>query len=137
MDNVSPETRSRVMRQVRSTRNRSTEWRVRSILIRAGIRGWKLNPQEIAGRPDFAFPVERLLVFVDGCFWHGCPKCKRRPHSNNEYWDPKIQRNRKRDHATTTQLKRAGWDVVRIWEHQLHRTEWLLSKIKSHLGRSG
>jgi DNA mismatch endonuclease (patch repair protein) len=104
MDTVSPETRSRVMARVRSQRNRSTEWRLRACLIRAGIRGWKLNPPDIHGKPDFAFREQRLLLFVDGCYWHGCPKCYRRPSSNMDYWDAKVTRYRSRDAKTTAQL---------------------------------
>lgn len=133
MDTVSPATRSRVMAQVRSQRNRSTEWRLRACLIRAGIRGWKLNPLDIPGKPDFVFRDERLIVFVDGCYWHGCPKCYRRPSSNTEYWDAKVAGNRARDAKVASQLKRDGWRVLRIWEHQLNDLNSVLGKIKRHL----
>lgn len=73
MDTVSPEIRSRVMAKVRSHRNRSTEWRLRSALVRVGIRGWTLNMADLIGKPDFVFPIQRLVMFVDGCFWHGWP----------------------------------------------------------------
>jgi DNA mismatch endonuclease (patch repair protein) len=130
MDTVSPETRSRVMAQVRSQRNRSTEWRLRALLIQAGIRGWKLNPAEIQGKPDFAFCGQRVLVFVDGCYWHGCPRCYRRPSSHTEYWDAKILKNRARDRKTAAQLKQDGWRVLRIWEHQLTAVDSVLKKIR-------
>ncbi|MGA2723419.1 MAG: very short patch repair endonuclease [Bryobacteraceae bacterium] len=133
MDTVSPETRSRVMAQVRSQRNRSTEWRLRACLIQAGIRGWKLNPQDIDGKPDFAFPGRRVLLFVDGCYWHGCPRCYRRPSSHTDYWDAKVRRNRARDRRTTARLKRDGWRVLRIWEHQLSATDLILGRIKAAL----
>jgi len=133
MDTVSPEVRSRVMTQVRSQRNRSTEWRLRACLIRAGIRGWKLNPSDIHGKPDFAFRDQRVLLFVDGCYWHGCPKCYRRPSSHTEYWDAKVRRNRARDRKTAARLKRAGWRVLRIWEHQLSATDLIIGKIRAAL----
>jgi DNA mismatch endonuclease, patch repair protein len=133
MDTVPPEIRSRVMAKVRSQRNRSTEWRVRAALIRAGIRGWKLNPHDIPGKPDFAFRDERVLVFVDGCYWHGCPKCYRRPSSNRSYWDAKIARNRDRDLRTVARLKRDGWRVLRIWEHQLADIRQTVRKIQAAL----
>jgi DNA mismatch endonuclease (patch repair protein) len=107
------------MARVKSQRNRSTEWRLRASLIRAGIRGWQLNPADIPGKPDFAFRAERVLVFVDGCFWHGCPKCKRTPSSNTEYWSAKIERNRRRDRRNTSALRKDGWNVLRVWEHDL------------------
>jgi DNA mismatch endonuclease (patch repair protein) len=133
MDTVSRETRSRVMAQVRSQRNRSTEWRLRGALVRAGVRGWKLNAPDILGKPDFAFEKQRLALFIDGCYWHGCPKCYRRPSSNTEYWDAKVARNRQRDARTTAQLKREGWRVMRIWEHQLSALDAVLRKIERAL----
>ena len=129
MDTVSPEVRSRVMARVRSQRNRSTEWRLRASLVRAGVRGWKLSPNGILGKPDFAFRKQRLLLFVDGCYWHGCSKCYRRPSSHEEYWDRKVARNRERDRRTTAQLKQDGWRVLRIWEHQLGAMDAVLRGI--------
>jgi DNA mismatch endonuclease, patch repair protein len=121
------------MAQVRSQRNRSTEWRLRARLIRAGIRGWTLNPKDILGKPDFVFAEQRLLLFVDGCYWHGCPKCYRRPSSNTAYWDAKVARNRNRDTKATAQLKREGWHVMRIWEHQLANMGPLMKKLETAL----
>jgi DNA mismatch endonuclease, patch repair protein len=134
MDTISRAMRSRVMAQVRSQRNRSTEWRLRASLIQSGIRGWKLNPPDILGKPDFAFLEERLLLFVDGCYWHGCPKCYRRPSSNTDYWDAKVARNRARDAKTVAQLKRQEWRLLRIWEHQLTTTAPVIAKIRAALG---
>ena len=133
MDTVSTEIRSRVMAQVRSERNRSTEWRLRASLMRAGIRGWKLNPTDLLGKPDFVFREQRLLLFVDGCYWHGCPMCYRRPSSNTEYWDAKVARNRSRDKKTTARLKRDGWRVMRIWEHQLANMTPVMKHIEEAL----
>jgi DNA mismatch endonuclease (patch repair protein) len=137
MDSVSRETRSRVMAQVRSNRNRSTEWRVRACLIRSGIRGWTLNSAGLIGKPDFVFPMQRLVVFVDGCFWHGCPRCYRRPASHTEYWDAKRARNRARDKKVTSGLKKEGWNVLRIWEHQLSAMDAVVEKIQSLLEQEG
>jgi DNA mismatch endonuclease (patch repair protein) len=129
MDTVSPEIRSSVMAKVRSQRNRSTEWRLRSALARAGIRGWMLNVGDIPGKPDFLFPAQRLAVFVDGCFWHGCPACQRTPSSNVEYWSGKIERNRNRDRAVRVSLKKDGWRVLRIWEHELGKMDRVVARI--------
>lgn len=129
MDTVSVETRSAVMAKVKSRGTRSTEWRLRASLIRAGVRGWTVNPQALPGSPDFVFPAEALVVFTDGCFWHGCCKCKRIPSSNVDYWDRKIQRNRRRDRAVTAQLRRDGWTVLRLWEHQLKSPRTAISRI--------
>ncbi len=122
MDKVSSETRSRVMARVRSIRNRSTEWKIRAALIRAGVRGWKLNAKDVPGRPDFSFSAQRIAVFLDGCFWHGCRKCRRIPASNTEYWNAKISRNRLRDRKVSATLREDGWHVLRVWEHEIARS---------------
>jgi DNA mismatch endonuclease (patch repair protein) len=69
-------------------------------------------------RPDIAFTARRVAVFVDGCFWHSCPQHGSKPAVNVGYWDPKLRRNVERDRAADTALAAAGWEVVRIWEHE-------------------
>lgn len=110
--------RSQVMAAIRSRGNKDTELKLASILRAAGIRGWRRHPP-LPGRPDFIFRHERLAVFVDGCFWHGCPKHGRKPGSNRAYWLPKLRRNRARDAAVKLSLCSAGWTVIRLWEHDL------------------
>jgi DNA mismatch endonuclease (patch repair protein) len=83
-----------------------------------GITGWRRH-RPLFGKPDFIFPQQRLAVFVDGCFWHGCPRCYARPKSNRKLWDTKIAVNRARDRKVNRTLRRDGWNVVRIWEHAL------------------
>lgn len=134
MDSVSPETRSKVMAKVLSQRNKSTEWRLRASLIRSAIRGWTMNAPDLCGKPDFVFRTKRVVVFVDGCFWHGCSACQRFPSSNIGYWDSKIARNRKRDRSVTAQLRRDGWKVLRIWEHQLRSLSPIVQRIERALG---
>ncbi len=107
------------MSSVRGARNRSTEWRLRSALVRAGLKGWRVTPSSLPGKPDFAFDRKKLAVFADGCFWHGCPKCYRRPKSRRGFWDAKVRENIARDHSKRACLRRMGWRVVRIWEHEL------------------
>jgi DNA mismatch endonuclease (patch repair protein) len=123
------------MAQVRSQRNRSTEWRLRSALVRAGIRDWTLNPADVEGKPDFVFPALRMAVFVDGCFWHGCPKCLRLPSSNVSYWERKIEKNRIRDKRVSATLRRRGWSVMRIWECELTKLNSVVAKIQRRLSR--
>jgi len=72
-------------------------------------------------RPDFVFPKLKLAIFVDGCFWHGCPKHATKPSSNREFWRRKLSGNKVRDGVVTRTLRRAGWRVLRIWEHDLSR----------------
>jgi DNA mismatch endonuclease (patch repair protein) len=68
------------------------------------------------------FGAQRVAIFVDGCFWHGCPVCRRAPNSNQAYWERKVDRNRRRDRRITRRLRKEHWKVVRIWEHQLQRS---------------
>jgi DNA mismatch endonuclease (patch repair protein) len=85
-------------------------------------------------RPDFVFPKERVIVLVDGCFWHGCPTCFKAPKTNQHYWGPKIAANRLRDRTATRVLRQAGWKVVRIWEHDLSCASRALRRIEAALG---
>ena len=114
-----PPQRSKAMQSVRGKENRTTEQCLRLGLVRAGVRGWTVRPSGYAGSPDFFFAARRLAVFVDGCFWHGCPRCGHLPRTNGEFCKAKIERNRKRDKRTYVQLKKQGIDVVRFWEHEL------------------
>lgn len=126
MTDIWPKTkRSEVMGMVRAKGNRSTELRLIAIFQELAITGWRRN-QDLPGKPDFVFRRQRLCVFVDGCFWHGCPECYRRPASNQQYWDAKVERNRARDRKVDRELGDRGWRCLRIWEHQLRlrdRTE--------------
>lgn len=106
------------MAAVRSTGNKLTETKLISIFRRHGIKGWRRH-LPLKGRPDFTFPSQRLIVFVDGCFWHGCPKHLRMPTNNRSYWKKKIAGNMARDRSNTTQLRMSGWKVIRVWEHEL------------------
>ena len=110
--------RSLVMAAIRSRGNKDTELKLTLILRSAGITGWRRH-QPVAGHPDFIFRRERLAVFVDGCFWHGCRWHCRMPKSRTEFWNPKIARNKKRDHTVNALLRKCGWRVLRIWEHSL------------------
>ncbi|MHB8974086.1 MAG: PDDEXK family nuclease [Pirellulaceae bacterium] len=85
------------MRAVRGRGNKSTETRLRLALVRAGISGWRLHAKEVHGKPDFFFPAASLAVFVDGCFWHGCPRCGHIPKAHALFWRTKIDRNKHRD----------------------------------------
>jgi DNA mismatch endonuclease (patch repair protein) len=73
----------------------------------------------LPGKPDIVMPHRHIAIFVDGCFWHGCPRCGHIPKTNEAYWRAKITRNKKRDRKSTKELKTLGYRVVRIWECQL------------------
>lgn len=118
-DSFDKATRSRVMSRIRSGGNRSTERRFRAALASRGVRGWIVRPAGVAGRPDILFPRRRVAVFLDGCFWHGCPEHFKPPSSNRAYWSQKIAVNRERDRGASDFLKAEGMRVVRLWEHEL------------------
>lgn len=124
-DPLSPEERSERMSRVRGTGNRSTEGWVEEVLVEQGIEGWIKHPGDIPGKPDFYFPENHLAVFVDGCFWHACPTCGRIPKSRVEFWKGKIEENRRRDNRTRRNLRRQGYHVMRIWEHELRAGRWV------------
>ena len=90
------------------------------LLKAVGIIGWRRG-LKIFGNPDFVFSKIKLAVFVDGCFWHGCPRCYSEPKSNRAFWRRKITTNRKRDLAVKRALRKSGWRVMRIWQHELKR----------------
>lgn len=122
--------RSEVMSRIRSHGNAATELRLVALMREARITGWRrhlaLTVRRVLLRsavalvvrvkPDFVFRRERVAVFVDGCYWHGCPVHYRRPKENRKFWDAKILRNRTRDRLVTRELRRAGWTVLRMWE---------------------
>jgi DNA mismatch endonuclease (patch repair protein) len=129
--------RSEVMSLIRGRGNKDTEVALAKFFRRNKITGWRRN-QKIFGKPDFVFRQERLALFVDGCFWHGCPKHETRPKSNRAFWRRKLSANKNRDILVTRTLRRAGWRVLRIWEHELARRNEnrLLQRIKIRLIRS-
>lgn len=97
------------------------ELALRSELHRRGLRFRKDGALRPAGRlrhVDIVFPRVKLAVFVDGCFWHGCPEHGNKPRANTEYWSVKLARNVARDAQVNAELEDAGWTVVRVWEHE-------------------
>jgi DNA mismatch endonuclease (patch repair protein) len=138
--------RSRLMARIRSRGNARTELALARVFRTHGITGWrrhvplalaapssKAQAQKRKGgargatlptarvRPDFVFPQRRLAVFVDGCFWHGCPRHATQPKGNAAFWRRKFAANIARDRRVDRALRRAGWRVLRIWEHALRR----------------
>jgi DNA mismatch endonuclease (patch repair protein) len=124
--------RSQVMAAIRSRGNKDTELKLAAILRAAGITGWRRH-QAVPGHPDFIFRRERLALFVDGCFWHGCRWHCRMPVGNRPYWQQKITRNALRDQTTNKLLRQRGWRVLRIWGHSLEAPQSVVAKITSEL----
>ena len=117
MDNLTKKQRSLCMSHIKS-KDTAVELRFRKYIWGKGMRGYRVK-NEIAGKPDLYLPKARIAVFVDGCFWHKCPKCFIRPKSKNKYWDSKIKNNIKRDKKINSSLKKQGVLVVRFWEHEI------------------
>jgi DNA mismatch endonuclease (patch repair protein) len=154
-DVFSKKKRSEVMSRIRSRGNKQTEVALARLLRRHKITGWRrhlkirvtsdlwrvtrkqrvqdLSPvtrhSSLAVRPDFVFRRTKLAVFVDGCFWHGCPRHGTKPKGNASFWLKKISGNQARDLLVNRALRRANWRVLRIWEHDLAR------KKEAHLTR--
>lgn len=129
--------RSEVMAAVRGKGNRSTEMRMVTLFREYGITGWRRH-QSLPGRPDFIFRKEKVAIFVDGCFWHGCPRCYRAPATRKKFWAAKIGENRRRDRRVSRELRSAGWSVLRVWECSLRkRPEAVLARILRKLEERG
>src|SRR5437016_433432 len=105
------QSRPALMSSIRSRNNKGTELRLLSILKRMRISGWRRHVR-LPGRPDFAFRQERLAIFIDGCFWHGCPRCYKEPRENRAFWKMKMVNNRARDCRVTQELRARGWTVL-------------------------
>jgi DNA mismatch endonuclease (patch repair protein) len=137
-DIYDPVKRSHVMSRVRGSGNHATELRVIEIFRNHGIRGWRRNVP-LVGRPDFVFRKQRLAVFIDGCFWHGCSKHGTIPRTNRNFWEEKLTRNKIRDRITNSSLRSNGWRVLRIWQHELQKRNEcvVVRRIRSALTRGG
>ena len=134
--------RSQVMARIKGRGNKDTELALMKLLRRHHITGWRRHveirgravlpggpefraaqqrPPVFRVRPDFVFPKLKLAVFVDGCFWHACPKHATQPKGNAAFWKKKLAANKARDCRVNQTLRKAGWRVVRVWEHELRR----------------
>ena len=141
-DVFSKSKRSEVMSRIRSRGNKDTEIVLAKILRRHKITGWRRHLQingraallrspnikaarqhrpTVRVRPDFVFPKLKLALFVDGCFWHCCPKHSNLPVNNRPFWERKLEANRRRDRVVSRTLRAKGWAVLRVWEHELSR----------------
>ena len=149
--------RSEVMARIRSRGNRDTELALARLLRRHGITGWRRHVPilgraalrrgpdfgaarqhrpTVRVRPDFVFRAARAVIFVDGCFWHRCPRHATQPKNNRAFWRKKLAGNQQRDRRVHRALRRAGWRVVRIWECELaKRPEVWIRRVEQALNR--
>ena len=128
--------RSAVMAAIRGSGNVATELRLMALMRAHGITGWRRKTR-IFGKPDFVFRAVKVAVFVDGCFWHACPRHGTRPAGNRAFWKAKLARNVERDRQVTRALRKAGWAVLRVWEHDLAAKHWprIARRVARVLGR--
>jgi DNA mismatch endonuclease (patch repair protein) len=132
-DNLKPEDRLKTMRAVKG-KGTKLERRLWAMLAGMGLKGWRKNVSDISGKPDVVFSSQRMVIFIDGCFWHGCPICSRKlPQTNREYWERKINRNIELAKLHNEQLQRDGWTVVRIWEHEMTNKAIIRARIRCAL----
>ena len=117
-DRYRKEIRSRIMSRIRS-RQTEPEIAFRRYLWQRGWRGYRINLKNLPGKPDIVYTSKKVAIFIDGCFWHKCPRCFVEPKTNKNYWIPKIERNIERDLEQNNLLRNLGWSVVRIWEHEI------------------
>jgi DNA mismatch endonuclease (patch repair protein) len=127
VDNLTEEQRSRTMSRIRSKWTMQ-EKRIHRYLKKAKVKH-NMHPH-ISGNPDIILPEKKIAVFLHGCFWHKCPKHYKAPKTHKNYWLPKIERNVERDKNNSRILKKEGWRVVRIWEHEIkHNLEQSVKKL--------
>jgi DNA mismatch endonuclease (patch repair protein) len=134
MDRVSRKVRSRMMSKVKS-RNSKIELGLRKVLWRKGLR-YRTNVSKLVGKPDLANVKRGFVIFVDSCFWHGCPKHFSIPVSRRKFWRKKLERNKSRDIEVSNYYHSQGWRIFRIWEHQIDKDvdsvcDWILSALRT------
>jgi DNA mismatch endonuclease (patch repair protein) len=117
VDVLTPAQRKLNMSKIKG-KDTSPEIKIRKLLFSNGVRGYRIN-YNLPGKPDIAFPGKRVAVFIDGCFWHKCPIHFQEPDTRKEFWINKINRNVERDKEINRRLEEIGWEVIRVWEHQV------------------
>lgn len=128
------EATSRVMSANRA-KNTGPELILRKALRSQNIVGYKLHKKDIPGRPDISFGPEKLAIFINGCFWHRCPKCRLPlPGSNKDFWKEKFARNKKRDGLKVKKLQALGWRTLTFWECEVEENpKRLVSRVQAFL----
>jgi len=119
MDNLTKKQRSYCMSRIKN-RDTKAELNFRKYIWSRGLKGYRIKAK-ISGKPDLYFSKKKIAVFVDGCFWHKCPKCFVKPKSKKRYWNKKIERNVKRDKEINSKLKKQKTAVLRFWEHEIKK----------------
>lgn len=123
--------RSDIMSKAKDRGNAATELRLIRIFRENKITGWRRHVK-LFGSPDFVFSKARLAIFIDGCFWHGCPLHATFPKTNYAFWKKKLEENKARDKVVNGKLKSKGWHVLRIWQHELYDSKNIVKRIRSY-----
>lgn len=118
-DKFSKETRSKIMSSIHG-KNTKPEVIIRKILWSGGER-YRIHNIAVFGKPDITIMKRKLVIFIDGCFWHGCEKCYKEPKSNISFWRKKIITNKNRRIEVRKELKSSGWNVLEFWEHEINK----------------
>lgn len=118
-DVLTPKQRTYNMSRIRG-KNTAPEIKLRKMLFATGVRGYRIH-YALPGKPDIVFVKKKIAIFIDGCFWHKCPVCFQEPETRKDFWMKKIQSNIDRDKKVNEQLKKDGWIVIRIWEHDIKK----------------
>lgn len=128
------ETTSRVM-SANKDRNTKPELILRKALWSKGLKGYRLHPKKIPGKPDIVYNRKKVAIFVNGCYWHRCPKCDLPvPKSNSEFWRRKFSKNKERDNQKLKSLKESGWNTIVVWECEIKKDlESIIGKIRKEL----
>lgn len=130
-DVLTREQRSQCMSQIKG-KDTKPEMKLRRALWGLGLR-YRLNTK-LPGRPDLVFPRARIAIFVDGCFWHGCPQHCNRPKTNSDFWENKLSSNIERDKRVNAELLAMDWTALRFWEHEISENlEKVIEQIVSSL----
>ncbi len=141
-DKRSPIPKSEIVSKVMSAnkaKNTAPELLLRKVLCENNLRGYRLHPKNIVGRPDVCYVSKKVAIFVNGCFWHQCPHCNfPLPTNNRSFWVEKFYKNKKRDKKKTEDLQKLRWKVFSIWECELKETGFvnkLINNIKNEFAQ--
>lgn len=129
MDDENKQKRSQTMSKIKSSGSKLENSFMALLKARDIDAQFERNVKDVTGKPDFVCRAHQVAIFIDSCFWHGCPKHLRRPSSNQDYWTQKIARNINRDRQVNQALKTQGWHIIRIWEHEFPERPSLKAKL--------
>ncbi|MBW3001863.1 very short patch repair endonuclease [Candidatus Woesearchaeota archaeon] len=135
-DVLTKEQRSYCMSKIRG-KHTKPELKLRRELTKRGLRGYRIH-YKLIGSPDMVYPKYRLAIFIDGCFWHKCPKCFIEPATRKQFWLQKIKGNVQRDIKVRKALRKKGWKVIRFYEHEIKKDlNRCFKKILNELAKRG